>query len=115
MVRMLQFRYYADNNKNNYPLDWNWTQYCSSNTFKKYSPIVSIGIQTLPGTKFYLNGSLNPIIIGVSGIFELDVTNTSTTINNLHIDQKSMELIKNRENGYLIIDLIYEEQGGLKV
>ena len=37
MVRMLQFRYYADNNKNNYPLDWNWTQYCSSNTFKKYS------------------------------------------------------------------------------
>lgn len=112
-TKMLQFRYYKDNNKNNNPQNWNWTHYCSPDTFKQYSPIVSIGIQSLPGIKFYLNDSLNPIIIGVSGIFELDISNTSATINSLRIDQQSINLIKSLENGYLIIDIIYEEQGGL--
>ena len=114
-MRMLQFRYYKDNNQNNSPMNWNWTYYCAADTFKSYSPIVSIGIQSLPGTKFYLNDSLNPIILGVSGIFELDVSNTSATINNLRIDQKSMDLIRTLDNGFLIIDIVYEEQGGLKI
>ena len=114
-MKMLQFRYYNDGNTNNNPSDWNWTHYCSIDTFKRYAPITSIGIQSLPGTKFYLNGSLNPIILGISGIFELDVSNTSATINNLRIDQDSMNLIKTLDNGYLIIDIIYEEQGGLKI
>ena len=51
--------------------------------------------------------------MGVSGIFELDISNTSATINSLRIDQESMDLIRTLENGYLIIDIIYEEQGGL--
>jgi hypothetical protein len=36
-------------------------------------PIVQLGIQSVPGTKFYLNGSNNPIIIGNTGIYELDL------------------------------------------
>ena len=109
-MRMIQFRYYKDNNLNNNPMNWNWTYYCSSNTFKQYAPITSIGIQSLPGVKFYLNDSINPIILGISGVFELDVSNTSATINNLRIDQKSMDLIRNSENGFLIIDMVCDEQ-----
>lgn len=113
-TRMAQFRYYKDGASNNFP-DWTWTRYCTSESFKKYSPIISLGIQTIPGTKFYLNSSLKPIIVGNSGIFELDVKNTSATINNIRIDQDSMELLKNLPNGYLIIDIVYEEQKEMNV
>ena len=111
-MRITQFRYYAEDNQNNQPLDLQWAAYCTQETFKKYSPILQLGIQTLPGTRLYLNSSTTPIIVGASGILELDVTNTSATITGLRIDQASMELIKNLSNGYLIIDLVYGDQGG---
>lgn len=106
---MTQFRYYADENNNNSP-NWRWTQYCATESFKAYSPILSLGVQTLPGTKFFINDSLTPIIIGNSGIFELDVSNTSVSINNIRFDQQSMETISSKQNGYLLIDVIYEDQ-----
>lgn len=110
-TRMVQFRYYAENNANNFPVENSWASYCTQETFKKYSPILQLGIQTLPGTRFYINSGITPIIIGATGIFELDVTNTSASITSLRIDQASMEQIKKLENGYLIIDLVYGEQG----
>ena len=117
--RMIQFRYYDDNNPNNnsgaFGEKWSWRDYCTSQNFKKYSPILAIGIQTLPGTKIYLNSSINPIIIGYSGIFELNVENTSVSINNIRVDQKSMELIRDLPNGYIIIDMVYEDQGDILV
>lgn len=106
-TRITQFRYYAEGNENNFPQENSWPSYCSQETFKKYSPILQLGIQTLPGTKIYINSSINPIIIGATGIFELDVTNTSASINGLRVDQTSMELIRDLPNGYLIIDLVY--------
>lgn len=109
--RLTQFRYYAEDNQNNQPADLQWAAYCTQETFKKYSPILQLGIQTLPGTRFYLNSGTTPIIIGSSGVFELDVTNTSATITGLRIDQASMELIRDLMNGYIIIDLVYGEQG----
>jgi hypothetical protein len=42
-TRMAQFRYYKDGAANNFP-DWTWTRYCTSESFKKYSPIISLGI-----------------------------------------------------------------------
>lgn len=120
-TRMTQFRYYADGNPNNCPYrketdkGWNWSYYCTSENFKKYSPILSLGVQTLPGTKIYINNSYNPIIIGSSGIFELDVTNTSASINNIRVDEESMKLIKDLPDGYIIIDMVYEEQEDIEV
>lgn len=101
-----QFRYYSENNPNNYPQDWSWPVYCSTDTFKKYSPIMQLGIQTLPGVKFYLNSNTNPVIVGSTGIFELDITSTSGSIASLRIEQDSMEEINQLENGYLIIDMV---------
>lgn len=114
MTKIYQFRFYAEGNPNNNPT-WSWRKYCLADTFKSYSPIISLGIQTLPGTKIYLNNSIQPIIIGNSGIFELDVRNTSASISNIRIDQESMETIKNMTNGYIIIDIVYEEQEEINV
>lgn len=110
-TRITQFRYYAEDNKNNFPSKNTWASYCTQETFKKYTPIMQLGIQTLPGTKFYLNSAITPIIVGSTGVFELDVTNTTASITGLRIDQGSMELIRDLPNGYLIIDLVYGEQG----
>ena len=109
--RITQLRYYAEGNPNNQPSVFSWPNYCTQESFKKYSPINQLGIQTLPGTRIFINSSLTPIIIGSTGIFELDVSNTSATISGLRVEQASMEQIRDLENGYLIIDLVYGEQG----
>lgn len=108
-TKIAQFRYYAEQNSNNQPQDWSWATYCEASTFKNYSPILQLGIQTLPGTQLYINSSTTPIIVGHTGIFELDVTNTSASIANLRIEQSSMQQIKDLPNGYLIIDIVYEK------
>ena len=77
--------------------------------FGDYYPIIQLGIQGIPGSKFYLNGNLDPIFLGASGIFELDLTNSSTTITALNFDKEATELVNANPDGYLIIDIVYEE------
>jgi hypothetical protein len=72
-------------------------------------PILQLGIQTVPGTYFYLNGGLDPIIIGSTGIYELDL-NGEVEISKLEIDKDSLTRINEMQNGYLIIDIIYEDE-----
>lgn len=110
-TRTIQFRYYSTDNENNNPA-LTWAAYCASETFKPYSPILQLGIQTLPGTRFYINSSTTPITVGSTGIFELDVSTSSASINSLRIDQQSMSTINELNNGYLMIDLVYEDSGG---
>ena len=73
-------------------------------------PILQLGIQALPGTKFYLNGSNNPIIIGNTGIYELDLQGL-TEISSLSFEANSISLINGNANAYLIVDMIYDEDG----
>lgn len=70
--------------------------------------IVQLGVQGLPGTKFYLNGGSNPIIIGNSGIYEINVEGMGV-ITSIAIDDDSKELYDNNGTACLIIDIIYEE------
>jgi predicted nucleic acid-binding Zn-ribbon protein len=51
-----------------------------------------IGIQTMPGVKFYLNNSIEPIIVGSTGIYELNVENL-TEITALSFDTTSINMI----------------------
>ena len=76
---------------------------------KKYVPILQLGIQSIPGTQFYLNGGLDPIIIGSTGIYELDL-NGEVEISKLEFDYASLQTIDKMQNGYLIIDIIYEDE-----
>lgn len=108
-----QFRYYSEdvNNINsNYPSNINKKTLVSGETFAKYMPVSKLGIQSVPGTKFYLNNSSSPIIIGHTGIFELDL-NEFTEIIALRFDAKSIQFINDNLNAYLIIDMIYEGEG----
>lgn len=72
--------------------------------------IEQLGIQAIPGTKFYLNNSPDPIMIGSTGIYELDVTNRAS-INAIRFDKKSISIISD-SNGILslLIDIIYREE-----
>jgi len=69
---------------------------------------VQIGIQTLPGTKIYLNAHTIPVIIGATGIYELSVDGLSQ-ITSVQFDNASLQIIENNPNAYVIIDYIYEE------
>lgn len=109
MTRIAQFRFYSDGHENNYPFK-NYQNYCSSESFGYYRPIHQLGIQTLPGTKIYLNQSLNPIVIGGTGVYEIDCTGTGATITSFRVEQASMETINNLPNGYLIIDIVYGDK-----
>ena len=64
-----------------------------------------LGIQASPGTTFFLNGDNNPIQIGKTGIFEIDVTGYGT-INSIILTETSLNTV-NEDNG-IIIDIIYE-------
>ncbi len=111
MAKMAQFRYYSKDNPNNsYPStdgEKSYTVFCGDVAFRAYAPIHQFGIQTLPGTKLFINQSQNPIIVGGTGVFEVDCDATTATINSFRIDQKSMETIDKLINGYLIIDIVY--------
>ena len=105
--KVKQIRYYGEGHTNNYGGP-TYRNLISGSVFKNYVPIIQLGIQTLPGTKFYLNGSNNPIIIGNTGIYELDLQGLSE-INSLQFDASSLVLIKDNASAYLIIDMIYED------
>ena len=105
--KVKQIRYYNDNHGQNYGGP-NYRNLISGSVFSNYMPILQLGIQTIPGTKFYLNGSNNPIIIGNTGIYELNLQGL-TEINSLQFEASSVALIKNNESAYLIIDIIYED------
>ena len=70
--------------------------------------VKKIGIQTIPGIRFFVDEKNEyPIIIGMSGIFELDLTSSIATISHLCFDVDSLGIIENNPGGYLIIDLLY--------
>ena len=109
-----QLRYYGDRDERNYPQSEDegyisMNQLINPNFFAQYMPIVQIGIQTLPGTKFYLNDNVRkyPIIIGYTGIYELDLDGIAE-INSLAFDASSIQTINNTDDAYLIIDMICE-------
>ena len=119
--KVKQFRYYNDKSsevsesKRNQPttLDGTTTlitseHYVNGDVFGKYFPVTQLGIQALPGTKFYLNEAVDPVIIGATGIYELDLTN-GIQISKISFAFDSMEIIKNNDNAFLIVDIIYDD------
>lgn len=112
-----QFRFYNYNetentqNPNNAPQVSSWRYYCDDSSFRNFAPIHQFGIQTLPGTKVYLNQSTTPIIIGATGVYELNLEGTTGILNSLRIDPVSMKAINDIDNAYLIIDIVYGGKG----
>lgn len=85
--------------------------FSSGTDFSAYLPIIHLGVQTLPGTRIYLNNNYDaPVIVGATGIYELDLTGTTGLISHLQVDPTSMDIIDQTATGYIIIDIIYESQ-----
>ena len=110
--KVQQIRYYGDNkidSNKNQPEQLTGNKLRSGAAFNSYTPMKQIGIQTLPGVKFYLNNSVEPIIIGTTGIYELNVENM-TEITALSFDKTSIDLIDNSPStSYIIVDILYED------
>jgi len=106
--KIKQLRYYNDSSDKNNPPGLTKKELVTGRAFDRYLPIVQLGIQALPGTKFYINDAMNSIIVGYTGIYELD-SNLVYSIRRLSFDSTSMNLIDDNDNGYLLVDMIYEE------
>lgn len=109
MKKIGQVRFYSDKNNKNYPSASKVTrQSLQAGTLFNNLNIVQLGIQTLPGTKFYLNHHATPVIIGATGIYELDLDGL-TYMNGLQFDRASLDIINSNDAVYLIVDYVYEE------
>ena len=112
--KVAQIRYYGDSeaskgsDSKNQPSTLTSVQLRSGSAFSNYMPLKQIGIQTMPGVEFYLNGSIEPIIIGNTGIYELNVENL-TEITSLSFDYKSLKMINDSPStAYIIVDMLYD-------
>ena len=108
MRQIKQVRFYSSTDTSrNYPASVTHQRLVSGAAFTDYLPIIQLGIQALPGTKFYLNSSSDPIIIGSTGIYEIDLVG-ETEISALSFDTSSITAISQNDNACLIVDMIYE-------
>ena len=85
--------------------------FANGDVFKDYYPFYQLGVQTLPGVMFYLNGSEDPVIVGSTGIYELDMQD-GVEIATLQIDGRSLGMIDSATDGYIIIDVLYDDRRG---
>ena len=111
MKRVRQFRYFGRNDTRNYPNEENLKNLLNTGElFSNYSPITQLGIQAPTGTTFYLNNNeerTNPIIIGYSGIYELNLEGIAE-IYTLSFEESSLSAIDRLPQSHLIIDIVYE-------
>lgn len=109
MARLVkQFRYYGDGNTLNYPSDVTYAALATGNIFRKTPAITQLGIQADPDLRFYVNNSVDPIYVGATGIYEIDLEGLGT-ISSIRIDRDSLKNIDyNTKKNCLMIDIIYE-------
>lgn len=105
-----QFIFYQENSEKNYPEGimsiMNLTE---GKVFANYMPISQLSIQSLPGTKIYLNNSHDPIVIGYTGIYEIAINNLAE-ITSLKIDYDSLRQINSNKETILLIDIVYDKE-----
>lgn len=114
MAKIAQFRYYGESNENNYTSIRNGEMPSKNNLkirgsdlFNKCYPIVQLGIQTLPGTEVYINECDFPMIIGSTGILDLEL-DTTVQITGLAFSEQTLDRIASTAGGYILIDILYE-------
>ena len=83
----------------------------NGNVIKGITDVEQLGIQTLPGVKFKVNDSEPWVVIGHSGIFELDL-NGAIDISKLEFSLGSLKLISENPHAYLIVDIVYNSEKG---
>ena len=117
-----QIRYYGPGDNRNQPQGLTQGELTSGSIFNTTPTILQLGVQSFPGMKFFVNGADGPVIIGSTGIYELNVDGISqinsirfdtteiSRIGNPKVNDNNQNVAKRQTNGlYLIIDYIYEK------
>lgn len=78
--------------------------------FQNYMPLSQLGVQAPPGTKFYVNGANTPVIVGFSGMFDINF-NQGGSITGLAFDTTTLSTIAANDSMMLIIDMAYTGGG----
>lgn len=76
----------------------------SGSAFQKGVPIVKLTIYGPPTTSFYINDSITPIVIGTSGVFNIDLKN-QTKITSLFFDFDCLNNLQESDN--IVVNAIY--------
>lgn len=110
-----QFRFYTEKEDSatrskNYPLNTTISDYSSGAVFDNIGcfPILQLGIQALPGTKIYLNEGTEAVVIGSTGIYELDLDGLAEIVK-LQFDYTSLQIINDNDTACLIVDIIWDD------
>lgn len=116
-ITVKQFRWYGKDDPRNYPEGKiTAANLRSGSIFFNDNPgvITMLGIQASPGTKFYLNNTEEPVIIGAVGNYQLDLAGIGE-ITSIRFDKDSLSAIENnKNNGYfgtiehIIVDAVFE-------
>lgn len=80
------------------------------NVLREYGPVSHLGIQGVPGVTFYLNNGEEPITLGATGIYELNLEGIGH-ITALRFDMDVLKNLYDSEDSLLnrvIVDIIYE-------
>lgn len=109
-----QFRYFNSASEKNIPSIEENDKWKTNLLAGAYESVIKLGIQTLPGTKFYLNNNRTTegIIIDHTGVYELDLRNIATVIHALAFDSASLAIIDAIDNANIIVDILYNNTEG---
>ena len=116
MATVKQFRFFGYGNEDNYDggnseKGVTYNSLVSGDLFfyNNYKSAKQLGIQTIPGAKFCLGGKDQnyEIIVGKTGIYELNTEKLGISINGLSFSGETVEMIDQNPNAYLIVDIIY--------
>lgn len=112
-----QFRYYGcgDRKSQNYPNFTSAEAYLNALTndtlFTDYGGITKLGIQCRPNTRFYLNKSPYEIVVGETGIYEIDLEGYGQ-ISSIKFVAEDLRIYDQAGvTDRLLIDIVYEGAG----
>lgn len=111
MVQQIAQIIYCNPTSNyNFPTNITSIDLINGSIFNSYMPITQLGIQAPPGTKFFINNTETPIIIGFTGLYELDLTNGGN-VTSLKFEEDSIKRVEEHDNLMIIVDIAYTGGG----
>lgn len=110
-INFYQITWGGDSNLINVPAGITREQLVNGTAFEPFYPITRLGIQAAPGTRFFVNNDVYPIMIGPSGIWEIDAS-AGALIRLLQFDNSSIDLnVTAQSVPSIIIDMMYAGEG----
>jgi len=104
-----QIRWFGDGDARSYPSTISKSLLQDEEYFEQFSPILQLSIHTLPGVQVFFNKSDEPIYIGHSGVYQLDLQDTSAILWGMKFKEEDLNAIENTNVG-LIIDIMYNNE-----